>query len=104
ALKWNPDVIILHAFGSANPEDLMNDPKWQPVKAVKEGKVYKLLIGWVGWYPECFVINIMAYAKVLHPDKFDYDVEKEANEILKFFYGVDGLYTKLKEDFNLSEV
>ncbi len=103
-LRWNPDVIILHAFGKWNPEDILNDPNWQAVKAVKENRVYKLLMGWTGWYPEGFVINIIAYAKVLHPEKFSYDVEEEANEIFKFVYGVDGLYTKLKEDYNLSEV
>jgi|Deesub1362B_J571_1020462.scaffolds.fasta_scaffold01942_6 iron complex transport system substrate-binding protein len=103
-LQWNPDIIILHAFGKSNPEDLLNDSNWQAVKAVKEKKVYKLLIGWVGWYPEAFVIDVMAYAKALHPDKFSYDVEKEANDIFRFVYGVNGLYTELKEDFNLSEV
>ncbi|WP_048056278.1 hypothetical protein [Methanocaldococcus fervens] len=64
-----------------------------------------MLIGWVGYYPEGFVIDVIAYAKALHPDKFaNIDVEKEGNEIFKFVYGVDGIYSKIKKDYNISDV
>jgi len=103
-LRWNPDIIILHGFGRFMPEDVLNDPNWQQIKAVKEGKVYRLTLGWAGWDPAGFVINVMQNAKVFHPDKFNFSVEKEANEIFKFVYGVDGLYTKLKNDYKLSDI
>ena len=102
-IKWNPDIIILHGFGKWTPEDLYNDPYWQPIKAVKEHRVYKLTIGWVGWDLGGTVIQTMQCAKIFHPDKFkDLNVEAEADEIFKFVYGVDGLYSRLKQDYGLS--
>jgi iron complex transport system substrate-binding protein len=102
--KWNPDVILLHAVGRFMPEDLEKDPNWKQIKAVKEGRVYRILFGYLGKDPGLFVINVLTDAKIFHPDKFNYDVEKEGNEIFKKLYGVDGLYTKLKEDYKLSDV
>jgi len=102
-ISWNPDVIILHGFGRFKPEDLYNDSSWQAIKAVRERRVYKLTMGWVGWDPAGTVIQTMQCAKVFHPDKFEnLDVEAEANEIFKFLYGVDGLYSRLKKDYGLS--
>uniref|UniRef100_A0A7C4S762 Uncharacterized protein n=1 Tax=Geoglobus ahangari TaxID=113653 RepID=A0A7C4S762_9EURY len=51
----------------------------------------------------CWLCN-QCNVKVLYPDEFDFCVENEDNETFKFVYGVDGLYTKLKEDYNLSKV
>ena len=99
----NPDIIILHGFGKWKPEDLYNDPNWQPIKAVKERRVYKLTLGWAGWDLAGTVIQTMQCAKVFHPDKFkDLNVEAEANEVFRFVYGVDGLYSRLKRDYGLS--
>ncbi len=102
--SWNPDVILLHAYGRFMPDDLKKNSEWQKIKAVKEGRVYRILFGYVGKDPGLFVVNVLTEAKILHPDKFHYNVEKEVNEIFKTLYGVDGLYTKLKEDFKLSSV
>jgi len=102
-ITWNPDIIILHGFGKWKPDDLYNNPDWQPIKAVKERRVYKLTMGWTGWDPAGTVIQTMQCAKIFHPDKFrDLDVESEANKIFKFVYGVEGLYSRLKEDYGLS--
>jgi hypothetical protein len=39
-------------------------------------------------------------AKLFHPDKFeDLNVEKECNEILERFYGVDNLYTLILDKY-----
>ncbi len=102
-VSWNPDIIILHGFGKFNPEDLYNNPNWQLIKAVREHRVYKLTMGWVGWDPAGIVINTIQCAKIFHPDKFkNLDVESEANEIFKFVYGVENLYTRLKKEYGLS--
>jgi len=103
-LYWNPDIIILSGFAKLKPEDILNDPRWQQIKAVKERKVYKLMLGWVGYGPAMSVINIMSAAKVFYPNKFDFDLEKEANEIFKFVYGIENLYTELKNTYRLSDV
>lgn len=101
---WNPDIIILHGFGNIMPEDIINDPNWQNIKAVKEGKVYRLTLGWGAWDLGSFTVNVITFAKVFYPDKFSFDAEKKTNEVLKELYGVDGLYTKLKNNYKLSDI
>jgi len=103
-LHWNPDVITLSGFAKLKPEDILKNSRWQKIKAVREGKVYKLMLGWVGYGPAMSVINVMSAAKVFYPDRFDFDLEKEANEIFKFVYGIDNLYTELKNTYRLSDV
>lgn len=102
-LSWNPDIVILHGFGRFTPEDLNADQGWQQIKAVENGKVFKLTLGWAGWDPGGFVINVMQNAKVFHPDKFgELNVEERANAIFEEIYGVEGLYTELKKEYGLS--
>jgi len=104
-LHWNPDIIILHGFGKFMPEDILNDPNLQQIKAVKEGRVYRLTLGWAGWDSTRFIVCVLQYAKVFHPDKFgSINVEEEVNRIFKFVYDVNDLYTKLKNDFKLSNI
>jgi len=102
--KWNPDVIILHGFGNFAPQDVLNDSNWQQITAVKNKRVYKLTLGWTGFDPAGFVVNVMLMAKVFHPDKFDINVENEANQIFEEVYGVEGLYGKLKGRYGLSDI
>jgi len=102
-LRWDPEIVVLHGFGRFNPQDLYADPGWQKIKAVKDKRVFKLTLGWTGWDPGGFVVNVMQNAKVFHPKKFtDLNVEKEANFIFERLYGVKGLYTKLKHKYGLS--
>lgn len=102
-LRWDPDIVILHGFGRFKPEDLYSDPGWQQIKAVRERKVFKLTLGWSGWDPAGFVVNVMQNAKVFHPDRFgELNVEEEANMIFERTYGVKGLYTEVKNEYGLS--
>lgn len=105
-IAWNPDVIYVHAFhktiGNYTIEQILNDPKWQKVKAVKEGRVYNAIVGLNGWYPEMTVINIMEIAKSAYPEMFkDLDILKEGDEIYKFIYGVDNFFTKFAQEWDL---
>ena len=48
------------------------------------------------------VTQVLYLTKIFHPDKFEsLDEEEEGNEILKTFYGIDGLYTELENEFKL---
>ncbi len=100
--KWNPDVILLHAFGKYSLKTLRNNPEWSKIKAVEEGRVYRILFGYVGKDPGLFVINVLTEAKVFYPNIFHYNLDKIANDIFKEEYGVSGMYTKLKNEFKLS--
>ncbi|MBC7114946.1 MAG: iron complex transport system substrate-binding protein [Archaeoglobi archaeon] len=101
---WNPDVIFIHGMSLLTPEDLKNSAEWREIEAVKEGKVYKVFIGYVGYDPALLVVQTMHMAKALHPELFNWDFEEKANEVFEVIYGVDGVYTQLQEEFGLSKV
>ena len=98
-IKWNPDVIIIHAGNSEEIQAILSDPVLQNVSAVKNARVYSILIASNGGGILGEKIAEVRYlAKLFYPDKFkDLDVEKEGNEIMKYVYGVDGLYTAMAE-------
>lgn len=41
-LTWNPDVIVMWYNENKNPSDVMAQPLWRTVKAVKTGRVFEL--------------------------------------------------------------
>ncbi len=94
--KWNPDVIIVVSYSLKNPPtkvkaEILNDPAWQTIKAVKEGKVYAMPNDGESWdYPAPkWILGLYWLAKVLHPELFsDVDVKAKANEFYREFYGV----------------
>ena len=102
-IKWNPDVYFIMRHGAPDQlwlsvEDVLSDLDLQNVNFVKDKKVYYATV-FCRWLPQQrFIPESMYMAKILYPDKFkDLDLEKEGNEILERFYGVDGLYTELAD-------
>ena len=106
-IKWNPDIILIHSTGKTHRagssiEDILLDPDLQSINAVKNGTVYYSKGGLTGRNPATGVTEVPYMAKLFYLDKFkDLDVEEEGNRILEEFYGVDGLYTFMQENFDL---
>ncbi|MEJ5301217.1 MAG: ABC transporter substrate-binding protein [Thermodesulforhabdaceae bacterium] len=89
-ISANPDVIVMWSNSRLNPEDLLSDPQWQNIKAVKTRRVYEL--------PEIFNVDLWTLkfiyaAKLmfswLHPEAFQQSgktLEEERNRIFRFLY------------------
>ncbi len=103
-VQWNPDCILIHGMGQLSPEELMAKTDWQELQAIQEKKVYKVFIGYVGYDPALLVVQTLHMAKILHPDRFDFDFERDANDVFTVIYGVDGVYSALEDELGLSEV
>lgn len=43
--RLNPDIIYITNFTSKMPQDLLDSPLWQPLKAIKNKRVFKLPLG-----------------------------------------------------------
>jgi len=98
-IAWNPDVILV---ACSTPDDadgvnfILEAPELQSIKAIQDGRVYNVI------YPYCCgsphdknLLNVFYMAKILYPDKFaDIDMEREGNEIMAAFLGVDGVYSE----------
>ena len=97
---WNPDIILLHWWSKKDigvkTGTILQDPMLQTVSAVKSRRVFYSRGFMLGWDPAMGVCEVFYMARLFYPEIFkDLDVEKECNEILKKFYGVEGLYTDL---------
>jgi len=96
-IAWNPDIILIHSFSktpSLSVEGVLSDPDLQTVNAVKNKTVYYTKGWYIGWDPATGVTECFYMAKLFYPERFStLNVERESNEILKKFYGADGLYT-----------
>jgi iron complex transport system substrate-binding protein len=103
-IAWNPDIILVTRSSKSaklTVEDVLSDPDLQTINAVKNHKVYYTLGGFQifgGNHPRA-LIEAFYLAKLFHPEKFEeLDMDKRGNEIIKMFFGVGGLYTKLAEE------
>jgi iron complex transport system substrate-binding protein len=89
-VAWNPDVIIV---GSApNPKNraqILADPRWQQIEAVKRGRVYANPSGAYLWdrHSAESALQVLWAAKMLHPDLFaEIDIERETREFYARFF------------------
>ena len=110
-IAWNPDIILLHSVWGLDErgkqwgnkiEEVLSDPDLQTINAVKNCNINYTKGFMMGWDPAAGLTETFYMAKLCHPDKFrDLDMEKEGNEILERFYGVDGLYSEMAEGCEL---
>ena len=83
-LQWDPDVLIT-GKPKKQVEQVMSDPAWANLKAVKNGRVYSNPKGVFAWdrYGVESALQPQWCAKLLYPELFeDFDIAQE----LKNFY------------------
>ena len=88
--KWNPDVIIITNFTTAQPEDLynnvLNGDDWSTVDAVKNNQVYKMPLGLYRTFtPGADTpVTLQWFAKTIYPELFeDLNIEEITNLTIK---------------------
>lgn len=93
--SWNPDIIYITNFTETQPEDLLENKvdgqDWSQVKAVQDGKVYKIPLGIYRWFPPSGDAPLMLkwMAQKNHPALFTYEIEDEIKTYYKDFYEFD---------------
>lgn len=105
--EWNPDVIIITNFTTAQPEDLYNNTigsdDWSSVNAVKNKQVYKMPLGiYRSYTPGADTpVTLQWFAKAVYPELFqNMDVEQIAKDYYKDFYGFELTDEQLENMFN----
>ncbi|WP_336634649.1 ABC transporter substrate-binding protein [Lysinibacillus fusiformis] len=89
---WNPDIIYITNFTETQPDDLLQNKvtgqDWSQIKAVQDGKVYKIPLGIYRWFPPSGDAPLMLkwMAQKNHPTLFDYKIEDEIKTYYKDFY------------------
>jgi len=90
-LAWNPQVIFVQDRYAPVVDEIKNGPAWQPVDAVKNGKIYitpEYVKPWGYPLPEALALGELWMAKKLYPDRFaDIDMQKTVDAYYTQFYG-----------------
>lgn len=90
-IVWNPQVIIVNEDGVA--DEIMGNPQWRAIEAVKNGKVWQMPVGISRWgHPGGLEtpLALLWTAKMLYPDKFaDVDMTVETKSFYKEFFAMD---------------
>ena len=97
-MKWDPEVIFIDHGGMNDgstveelKKEIMSDPAYSAVTAVKNGEIYLSPSGVFYWDMGIQkILLVMNMAKLLHPDLFeDLNMENEIMEFYKKFFDYD---------------
>ena len=95
-LTMNPDIIVIPTdnFAVSSPdytaEDVMNNPTFIDVTAVKNGAVYQMPVGYEAWDSPVpsGILGILWMLKTLHPELYPAEqFAADVNEFYTVFYG-----------------
>lgn len=101
--KLNPEVIFISNFTPLMPEDLINDPKWKGLQAIKDKRVYKVPLGsYRAFAPNLDFGPFLLYlAQKNYPDAFkDIDIKEVYKQHFKTFFNLDLNENQIERIFN----
>lgn len=90
-LLWNPDVIILDPSCTDSVAEVLADPRWQSLNAVKEKRVYRAPAGYLDVWGRPHIESVLAriwLATLFYPTQIDLDIVAEAQSFYTTFYGI----------------
>jgi iron complex transport system substrate-binding protein len=89
-IAFNPEIIVTHERNFA--AIVGNEPRWQGIKAVKEGRIHlipKWPHNWVDRPPSVMrVLGAQWLASVFYPKAYAFDVQRQTREFYQLFLGV----------------
>lgn len=95
-IKWNPDVIFIWGNANYSSADILRNPQWRTIRAVREGRVYKAP-HWSTWSP-LVAPTALWMAVRAYPDLYrDVDLNVRVDRFFRDVYGVSGKLSKLRE-------
>ncbi|WP_139651582.1 ABC transporter substrate-binding protein [Raoultibacter phocaeensis] len=105
-IAWNPELILCHS-GFVLADDIMNNPQWADIQAVKDGEVYTTPAVPFNWFdrpPNVMrLLGIEWFATVCYPD-IDIDINQEVKDFYKLFYKVDLTDAQLEKLMNQNQL
>lgn len=100
---WDADFLFLQSYvgagdGFVTPENIKDDPIMQHTRAVENGNVYYLRGPKSDFDMAIEAAEVFYVARLLYPEKFaELDVDKYCNEIFEKLYGVENLYSEMRD-------
>jgi iron complex transport system substrate-binding protein len=94
---WNPDIIFIVDYSAKAVEvvaGLKQDPKWQAMGAVSNGKIYAFPADFLSWdQPDPrWGLGELWLASRIHPDRFPgFDLQAEVRQFYADYYNLDAM-------------
>ncbi len=86
-IAYNPDVIFIWGNASYSATDILTNPQWSSIKAVKTGRVYKAP-EWSTWSPRLAPVALWMAART-YPEYYkDVNLEKMIDDFYRQTYGL----------------
>lgn len=93
----DPEVIVIGGWASYEPGDLLADPRWAGIRAVKTRRIHKTPKGRANYSPYAALMALMT-AHWCYPDRFPVDFLRKKLDIYhREFYGVG--FEEIHPDF-----
>jgi len=93
-IAWNPDVIFIWGNAKYEVNDILNNPQWRHINALKENRVYKAP-EWSTWSPRLAPIALWMATKT-YPESFrDVDIDKVIEDFYRDIFGIS--YLKVRQ-------
>jgi iron complex transport system substrate-binding protein len=88
-LLWNPDVIVIPPYGPVQPADLLDDPDWAAVAAVRSGRVHRMprVIAPMDTPVPESLLGVAWMATLFYPDLVGIDLAQEVESFYSVYYG-----------------
>ena len=89
-IAWDPEVIYIPVYATFTVDELLNDPAWASIQAVKDGKVFVFPSSLDPWdFPTPSVaLGLVWLLNNLYPELYTMEqVINEANEYYQLVYG-----------------
>ncbi|VUT23944.1 MAG: Cobalamin-binding protein precursor [Candidatus Methanolliviera sp. GoM_oil] len=87
-LRWNPDVIVVVSYCSDSVDDILSNPRWQQINAVKNCRVYRIpryIEAWDMPVPES-ILGTMWLSNKLYPEEVHFNMAEEMKTFYSKFY------------------
>ena len=86
-ISWNPDLIFIWGSARYSAADLMNNPQWRYIKAIRNRDVHREP-RWGTWSPRLAPIALWM-AATAYPERFrDINVTKTIDKFYRDVYGI----------------
>ena len=95
---WNPDYLFLQSvYGELSAEEILTDPKWKAMNAVKDGNVYAIPCEFDTWSSASpsSILGTLYISIQLYPDLYT-DIDFESI-VIDFYQNVYGLNVSIEQ-------
>jgi len=101
-LARDPDVIVQHALSKFDLTKMAGG--WSSLRAVRQGRIYRVFIGYCGVEPAGYIFQVRQMAALFHGDEVPWagDIEADGRAIFQQVYGRGDVFDQIAQEMDLT--